>query len=338
MNKILNKLNINETYTKKVSLPKFDQVKSNIFPMSGYNFMADLLHLPQTKEKYNYLFVIVDLWSNAFDIEPLKSKTSQEVLEAMKKIFNRKYIQKPKASLRTDNGTEFQGVFHKWLYDNDILHREAEPHRHKQLANVENLNKTLGRLFNGYMNKKEEETGKIYKNWSDIIIFVRDELNKIRKLKDGDPFDKDFIKESINVVPKYKIGDVVYRKVERPMNALGHYQNTTNFRVGDYRWDIKNPRKINHILFYPNNVRYILNQFPHVSYTENELMPAETKEETYTIKKIIDKRKNKKQIEYLIWWNGYLKKDATWEPQKELLKDGLRNMIDDYEKTLLKQK
>ncbi len=31
-----------------------------------------------------------------------------------------------KASLRTDSGTEFRGVFHKWLYDENILHRVAE--------------------------------------------------------------------------------------------------------------------------------------------------------------------------------------------------------------------
>jgi hypothetical protein len=181
------------------------------------------------------------------------------------------------------------------------------------------------------MNKKEEETGRVYKNWSDIIDFVRDELNKIRKLPDGNPYDEDFIKSPIEKLPKYKVGDLVYRRLERPMSALGHYQNTTNFRVGDYKWDTQNPRKIVHILFYPNNVRYILNQFPHVSYTESELMPAKQEEETYTVKKLIGKRKNKNKIEYLVWWNGYTKKEATWEPKTELVKDGLQPMIDAYE-------
>ena len=50
--------------------------------------MADLLHLPSTKYRYNYLFVIVDLWSNAFDMEPIRRKTPDDVLEALKKNIN----------------------------------------------------------------------------------------------------------------------------------------------------------------------------------------------------------------------------------------------------------
>ena len=39
------------------------------------------------------------------------------------------------------------------------------------------LNATLARFLNGYMNKKEEETGKVYKEWTDIL--PESELNKI---------------------------------------------------------------------------------------------------------------------------------------------------------------
>ena len=45
---------------------------------------------------------------------------------------------------------------HAWLYDQNILHSVGEPNRHNQLANAENLNKTLGRLLAGYMNSKED--------------------------------------------------------------------------------------------------------------------------------------------------------------------------------------
>ena len=51
MNKILSNLNINETYTKPLKKPVYDKVKSNVFPMEDYNFMADLLFLPTTKKK-----------------------------------------------------------------------------------------------------------------------------------------------------------------------------------------------------------------------------------------------------------------------------------------------
>ena len=122
--------------------------------------MCDLLFLPETKQGYKYLLVCVDLATNLFDIEPLKTKTPEETLKAFNKMFNREYIHKPKASIRTDAGNEFKGVFDKYLYNNNILHKKAIPARHKQLSNVETLNKQLGLIFNSYMNQKERETGK----------------------------------------------------------------------------------------------------------------------------------------------------------------------------------
>jgi hypothetical protein len=85
MNKILN---IDSTYTTKPKV-KFDSVKQNTFPMSGYNYMADLLYLPKTRQKYLYLLTMVDIWSNHCDFEPIKDKNSSTVLVAMKKIFKR---------------------------------------------------------------------------------------------------------------------------------------------------------------------------------------------------------------------------------------------------------
>jgi hypothetical protein len=51
------------------------------------------------------------------------------------------------------------------------------------MANVEALNKQLGLLINTFMNDKEEETKKRFREWTKIIDFVRTELNKIRKKK-----------------------------------------------------------------------------------------------------------------------------------------------------------
>jgi hypothetical protein len=72
MDKLIKKLGINEKYTKPIKKPIFDKVRENTYPKANYNYMADLLHLPTTKEGFSYLLVIVDLWSNEFDMEPLK--------------------------------------------------------------------------------------------------------------------------------------------------------------------------------------------------------------------------------------------------------------------------
>ena len=147
MKKVLKNLSIKETFTEAPKKEKFDRVKDNTFPMKGYNYMSDLLELPLTKEGYKYLLVVVDLWSNDFDIEPMESKSASDCLSAFKEIIKRQYTKLPKASVRTDGGTEFKGSFKAFLNENNILHRVAHPYRHKQLSNVESLNNLLGRIL-----------------------------------------------------------------------------------------------------------------------------------------------------------------------------------------------
>jgi hypothetical protein len=334
MEDLIKKLKINESYTKKLKKPRwFNRIKDNIPKIEDYNFMADVLMLPKTKTGFRYLLVVVDIASDEFDIEPLKTKSPIETLSALKTMFKRKYIKKPYASIRTDGGTEFQGVFHKYLYDHSILHRVAEPARHKQLANVENLNRTLGRLFNGYMNAKEEETMKQYKEWDDIIDTVRTDLNKIRKKVLGDHMKVEYKVPKFEIAPKYKVGDIVYRITETPRDALGNKQNTSSFRMGDYRFELV-PKKIEKVVYYSgeNPYRYILEGHSNVSYAEHELTKAKEQNEKYEIRDIIGKKKENNRILYLIWWKGYTKKQATYVSRKSLIDDGLKWLIDNYEK------
>ena len=69
MKALLDKIGVDETYSKPTKKPIFDSVKANTFPKNGYNAMADLLFLPETKAKYKYLLTMVDgvivlTWSN----------------------------------------------------------------------------------------------------------------------------------------------------------------------------------------------------------------------------------------------------------------------------------
>jgi hypothetical protein len=161
---LLNKLGIDETNTRPLKKEKvFTHVKDNVALVKGNNQQLDLLFLPTTPFGYKYLLVAVDLATNEFDIEKIKNKEPSTILAAYKKMFKRTYIEKPKATLTTDKGKEFMGEFSEWLNENGIFHRMTLPDRHKQTANVESLNRQLGRLINGYLNNKEIETGKTQK-------------------------------------------------------------------------------------------------------------------------------------------------------------------------------
>lgn len=332
MKALVKQLGINEKYTKvrNVKQTVFNSIKNNIPNKEDINLMADLLFLPTTKKGYKYLLVVVDLATNEFDLEPLKNKTAEDTKKGLENMFKKsKYIDGAKA-IRTDDGTEFKGVFNKYLYDNNILHKTALPKRHTQLANVDLLSRQLGRLLNGYMNTKEKETGKTYREWDTILSIVIKELNKIRKVKKLD--DKKYPFFNPTKLPKYNVGDIVHQKLDYPENALGHKQPTSNFREGDFRYSTV-PKKITKIIYMLDEpyYRYMLSGISDASFSENQLMSSQHKIEKYKVKSIIDDRMIDNKKEYLVWWLGYKKKESTWEPKTNLIKDGLKKMLDEYD-------
>lgn len=308
-------------------------IKDVVTMIPNYNYMADLIQLPKTTKGFIYLLVIVDLATNLFDCEPIKNKESATVLEATKKIFGRKIIKIPYSSIKTDGGTEFKSVWHKWINSKDIFHPISSPHRHTQLSVINNLCKQIEYYLFMFMNQMEIKTAKPYNNWTDIIDLVRDELNKVRKRKAYTPktifqqVDKP-VKTSGN---KFKVGDVMYYALDYPIDSLGRKQPTSTFRTGDRRWSYV-PKKIIKLEYYPNEIRYILNIPQHVAFKENQLMKAGKHEsEKFIVEKIIGKKIENRKVYYLIKWKGYPKEKATWEPKTLLIQDGLNQMIGIYE-------
>jgi hypothetical protein len=60
MQELINKMSINETYTKPIKY-RYPKVKDQSFPQNGFNYEADILELVQTKDGYNRLLCVVDI-------------------------------------------------------------------------------------------------------------------------------------------------------------------------------------------------------------------------------------------------------------------------------------
>jgi len=304
MNQIKASLGVSEDTIKHSKLyrkPKeFTHIKDNVPLIDGYNYMADILHLPTDKYGYNKLLVVVDIGSDAFDIERMKGETSKETMSAYNRMLNRNIVKIPYASMLTDGGASFQSEFHKFLYRNGVDHRVAMPGRHKQLSSADNLCRQLGDLFNAVMNEQESRTGKQSKAWMQAIEPIRELLNKHRTdrlkkqlEKKGSDFPVDLttftypifdnIPNKKAIKPKYKEGDMVYvlynepHKFSRNANGEETKQNTKSFRMGDLRLS-KKKYKISKVLYYSGipMYRYMLDGYPSnrkqsASFTENEL-------------------------------------------------------------------
>ena len=289
MNALKNSLGISKNVKILTTAPpketEFTKFEDQIPPAKGWNYMGDVLHLPTTEKGFKYLLVICDLAERTFDMEPMKECTDKGVLNAYKKMIHRTFIKLPEYTMATDAGNEFKGDFDKFLKHHKIYHKIAKGGRHKQQGPIEALNKLLGSFFNGYMNQKEEETGKVYREWTDKIKLIRNELNRIRReenKKEFNPFHNisEPVVQPLNekgkiIPPKFNVGDEVYVKNEKPKNALGRNQSTSNFRTGDYYWN-STPKEIEKILEFSGNVpyRYIVEGIKGVSYTDKELKKA----------------------------------------------------------------
>lgn len=337
MDSIIKELGLDNKLTKNHFRPKsYNKVWLEIPHEEDYNQMADIMDLPTTKSGYKALFCIVDLYTLEFDCEPLKNKTSEHVLEAMKNCFKRQYLNIPYASINTDGGSEFKSVFHKWVFDQNIYHKVGMPHRHKQQSVIESLNRQIAKLLMLYLNQMSKKTQTEYSNWDEFLPQVRKVLNEYRRglFKQLQKKYKDYklINQNIDTLPKFNVGQVVHFKLDYPENAVLDKQASAKFREGDQKFS-SITRKIVQIVYMNSKpfYRYILDGMPKVSFSEYELLPSESKYSTYKVKDIIDKKTEKKIKYYKVWWQSELKRDATWEPESQLLQDGLKDYIDRYE-------
>ena len=289
MNNLKARLGINDKLSKiRPVRKKFNKVKDNIPLHEDFNFSCDLMFMPTDKFGFKYILVCVDLASDEFDIEPLKYKTPEHVLRAFKKMFTRPYLNKPEYTLTSDAGSEFQGVFKKWLFDESIYHKITNVGRHQQLANIDSLIRQLSGLFIGVAMEKEKSTGKLSKGWLTHVDAIREELNKIRKKdlpEDYTTHEYESLTTHRRVVrgkdekdelikPKFNVGDMVHVLLDRPEDSRGN-KLTGRARIGDNRYD-RNARRVRQILLYSGTVlhRYLVDGISNVSYSDSEFFES----------------------------------------------------------------
>jgi hypothetical protein len=333
---VIGKLGIDEFYTKSDrKQKKYNKFIAGIVPEANWNYMSDLIELPTTSEKYKWLLVVIDLATNLFDIEPMKNKEASTTLQGFKNIIKRKILLMPEVSLKTDGGTEFKGSFNKYISDHGIWHSTAHPYHKKQMAPVEGMNRVIGRLLMNYLNDKTLESGLDYFNWTDILPQIRTEVNRYRKrdLKKLTKYQKEnYFDIDVAGEPDYKVGQYVHFKLDRPVDILGNVQNDGKWRMGDRKYSVET-RKIVDVIGYPTPpyYRYKLQDMPHVSYSLYDLKLSKNQgDDTFIVRKVIDKRVVNKKNQFLVWFKGYLKKDAMWLDEKQLIEDGVKDEIDEY--------
>jgi hypothetical protein len=142
--------------------------------------------------------------------------------------------------------------------------------------------------INKKMRKHIQEFSLITKNYDSLSVIILSELEAVGRADVENWADcehtKNFVGENKIQQLKYKIGDMVYYKIQTPKNALNNRINDTKFRQGDYRYDPV-PKQIIKVVYMPDMpyYRYILDDRKNVSYSENELLPSAEIENKYYV-------------------------------------------------------
>ena len=226
-----------------------------------------------------------------------------------------------------------------------VFIRYAKPGRHRQQALVERRNQIIGDALMKRMAAQELITGQPSLEWVDEYPIILEAINK----KYGNVKQKEYPQEPLchgDACNVLEVGTKVRAILDEPRDVSAGKRLPGKFRSGDTRWDTI-IRTIKQILLKPGYpVMYLLDgkglkgDIEPVLYTKSQLQVIPENEEsppshlvrgepeTYVVEKLVDKKKEKNRIYYLVKWKSYKKK--TWEPRTTLIEHD-PHLIEQYE-------
>lgn len=278
-------------------------------------FQADLIELKRYSREnnnYNYILTVIDIFSKFAFARAIKSKTGNEVTNAMMSIFN-SHLRIPK-NMHTDRGKEFYNKYFEALMKKyKINHYSTFSSLKAQI--VERFNRTLmTRLWKLFSLNGSHK-------WTNLLVSVIDEYNNTKhrtiKLKPVEVNETNEL-ELLNTVykkqlkmssykdAKYHVNDFVRISKYKSLFEKGYTPNwsTEIFKIYEIR--LTNP--ITYLLedtqknrikgaFYEQEIKNV--KFPDV----------------YLVEKILKTRKN----EVYVKWLGFDDSFNSWIKKKDLI-------------------
>lgn len=181
----------------------------------------DLLYMPHYKYGYKYILTVIDTASRYKAGQPLKNKTSADVVKALEKIYDTTKLKYPER-VNIDKGSEFKKDVLDFFKKHDVKVNVSDTAFHKATAMVERFNKTLAERLFKQIHHKEITTNKVIKKWDDILQPTIDQLNNevtsYIKMKPIDAIELDYVKQKdhkdiIPIEDEFEVGDKVRYKL-----------------------------------------------------------------------------------------------------------------------------
>lgn len=283
--------------------------------------LADVSNIKSENSGVSFLLVVIDIFSKYLWVEPLKNKTSNEVLKALQKILNKGRIPN---KIRSDKGQEFQSkVMKNFLKSKNIKFFSTQNSDTK--ANFsERCIKTIRGLIWKYFTK--QRTHRYIDVLQDIITTYN--ATPHRSLNNIAPKDVNNINEAdiwafmylkpkkVSIRPRkfrFKVGDMV--RLSR-INMVFDRSYDEHFTREIFK--IRKRFRMQAIPMYRIE-NYVLNESITGNFYESELTRVKKAENSmWYIEKKIKKRKKNGKNQWYIKFEGWPDKYNQWIDEKDI--------------------
>ena len=270
--------------------------------------LVDLSSLQRWNKHYRYLLVAIDCFSKYAYVVPIKTKSSESLIAAFKKIINDD--RKPLA-LQTDKGTEFTNrPFQKWLNAQGI--RFFTSNNETKCSIVERLNRTLKSKMWKYF------TAKNTSKYIDVLpSLVKAYNNNYHRPIGRSP-------ASVNIYNQREVKERLYGDMQ-PKKVKFKFKTGTKVRISKNKMTFEKgyrPNWTEEVFIISERVtrnppvykiKDLAGEILEGTFYEWELQEVEKlDDDLYVIDKVIKQRRKNGKTEYFVSWKGYPSKFNSW--------------------------
>ena len=286
--------------------------------------LMDMSRLSKKNNGVNFLLAVIDCFSRMAYVQPIKNKSSGQMLLAIHATYDGK--DKP-LEFMSDSGTEFKSkTMQEYFRKNEI--QFLTPYGNTKCAFVERFIQTFKRMMWRYMTDKA--TYRYVDNLQNLVATYNNSYHRSigmapsrvseQNVKSvfthmyGDPssvFKKD---KGKHINYKFKVGDHVRIGVKKEPFEKGYVQT--------YSSEIY---KIKQRLKHLNPVQYRLQTLNSEDiegkfYSQELVSVTYSPDKVYPVEKVLDKEKRKNGKVYVkVKWLGWNKSYNSWIPEKDLV-------------------
>ena len=321
-NKVRNWLQSQESYARHIRVRERFPRQKIIMHKVDQQWDADLMDMYKFSyhnKRYRYLAIFIDIFSRYLWVEPMKTKTPQEMVLILKRVFA---LGRKPEFMRTDKGGEYMGTaVQQYLDMKRVHHFVAFNVNHANYA--ERVIRTLkGKIYKYLMKNQTKRYIDELDNFVDSYLDTVHRGTGMRPIditKDNEQavYEKLYLpqqraEEKTALDFNFNVGDKVHVAATRTKFTKGY--------VATFKKEIFKIKYRTHTI--PPRYKLIDLKGREVAGTvyEPEIQKVGYKEGVYRVEKVIRRTTRDKERQALVKWEGYGEDFNSWIPDADVKK------------------